>query len=177
MPSMTFSTDGLRELVGHEAIVQTRYLDSVKIWTIGIGHTAKAGPPDPKTFLTEMPIPDVIALYRKDLMRYIDDVNKAVTVKVSQTEFDALVSFHFNTGGIFKASLVKSLNAGDRKLAAKQFMNWKSPPSIIGRRTKEQTLFATGAYQNGGKGLLVPADKAGNVLWAKGKALDLSKWI
>jgi lysozyme len=177
MPTMTFSTDGLRELVGHEAIVQTRYLDSVKVWTIGIGHTAKAGPPDPKTYLGEMPIDEVIALYRKDLVRYVADVNKALTTTVSQTEFDALVSFHFNTGGIFRASLVKSLNKGDRKLAAKQFLNWKSPPSIIGRRTKEQTLFATGAYQNGGKGLLVPADKAGKVLWGKGKSIDLTKWI
>jgi lysozyme len=177
MPAMTFSTDGLRELVGHEAIVQTRYLDSVKVWTIGIGHTAKAGPPDPKTYLAEMPIPDVIALYLQDLKRYIDDVNKAVTAKVTQTEFDALVSFHFNTGGIFKASLVKSLNIGDRKLAAKQFMNWKSPPSIIGRRTKEQKLFATGAYQNGGKGLLLKADKVGKIDWGSGKELDLTKWI
>jgi GH24 family phage-related lysozyme (muramidase) len=33
--------------------------------------------------------------------------NDAVTVNMSQTEFDALVSFHYNTGGDFRATLTK----------------------------------------------------------------------
>ncbi|WID99685.1 lysozyme (plasmid) [Bosea vestrisii] len=174
---MTFSKDGLRELIGHEAIVQTRYRDSKGIWTIGVGHTANAGAPDPKTYRGEMSIPEVVELYLDDLKSYIAAVNKAVKVKVSQTEFDALVSFHFNTGGIAKAALVTSLNAGDRKKAAAEFLNWKKPPEILKRRTKEQTLFATGAYQNGGKANLVPADTTGKVEWSKGKAIDLTKWL
>lgn len=173
MPSKKMSREGAKELIGHEAIVQTRYLDSKNIWTIGVGHTKAAGPPDPKTFTGTMSLKEVIDLFMKDLKKYEDGVNAAVKVPVSQTEFDALVSFHFNTGRIASASLTTSLNAGKRAQAAKEFMNWKKPPEIIGRRTKEQTLFRDGVYSNGGKAQVIPATPAGVVQWKKGKSTDL----
>jgi lysozyme len=46
-------------------------------------------------------------------------------------EFDALVSFHYNTGGIAKAALTRHLNAGNRVAAADAFLNWRRPASII----------------------------------------------
>lgn len=174
MANMTVSRQGLMELIGHEAIIQTRYRDSKNIWTIGVGHTKAAGPPDPATFTGTMSIKDVFELFRKDIVRFANDVNAAVTVTVSQTEFDALVSFHFNTGGIKTASLVKSLNAGNRTKAAAEFMNWHKPPEIIPRRQKEQKLFAQGVYSNAGQATLVPADTAGKVLWSKAKSVDLA---
>ena len=79
------------------------------------------------------------------------------------------MSFHFNTGGINKASLVKSINAGDKKTAAKQFLNWKKPPEVMGRRKKEQKLFAEGTYSNGGKAKLVPADANGKAAVEEGQ--------
>jgi lysozyme len=163
------------ELIGHEAIVQTRYLDSKNVWTIGVGHTKAAGEPDPKTYDKEMPLKEVFKLFQQDVQKYADDVNAVLKVPVTQTEFDALVSFHFNTGGISRASLVKSINAKDKKTAAKQFLNWKKPPEIMDRRKKEQKLFAEGVYSNRGKATLVPADAKGKVLWSKGKRIDLAK--
>lgn len=177
MAGRTMSLAGLKELIGHEAIVQTRYRDSVGVWTIGVGHTKAAGPPDPKSFKGTMPIADVCALFRKDLKKYEAAVNGVLKVEVSATEFDALVSFHFNTGGIAKAALVKSLNAGDRKKAAKQFLNWNKPPEVIPRREKEQKLFATGAYSNKGKATVYPATADGTVEWKKGKPIDLDEVI
>ena len=153
---MKLSKQGAMELIGHEAIVQTRYRDTKNIWTIGVGHTKAAGDPDPAAYTEVMPLKEVFKLFQKDMQNYADDVNAALKVPVSQTEFDALVSFHFNTGGINKASLVKSINAGDKKTAAKQFLNWKKPPEVMGRRKKEQKLFAEGTYSNGGKAKLVP---------------------
>jgi lysozyme len=147
---MKLSKQGAMELIGHEAIVRTRYLDSKKVWTIGDGHTKAAGDPDPKTYTEVMPLKDVFKLFQQDMQKYADDVNAMLKVPVSQTEFDALVSFHFNTGGIARASLTKSINAGDKKTAAKQFLNWKKPPGVMDRRRKEQKLFATAAYSNGG---------------------------
>ena len=41
---------GAMELIGHEAIVQTRYRDTRNIWTIGVGHTKAAGDPDPAAY-------------------------------------------------------------------------------------------------------------------------------
>lgn len=174
MAKHTMSKKGLIELIGHEAIVQTRYKDSVGVWTIGVGHTKRAGPPDPKSITGIMSIKDVLVLYQRDLQKYIDAVNTAVKVDVSQTEFDALVSFHFNTGGIGRASLVKSLNAGDRKRAAKEFMNWIKPPEIKKRREKEQRLFASGTYSGQGKATVYLATTDGKVLFDKGKSIDLS---
>jgi lysozyme len=163
------------ELIGHEAIVQTKYRDSKNVWTIGVGHTKAAGEPDPATYTEVMPLKEVFKLFQKDVQKYADEVNAALKVPVSQSEFDALVSFHFNTGGINRASLVKSINAGDKKTAAKQFLSWKKPPEIMGRRKKEQKLFAEGAYSNGGKATVYPADAMGKVMWSKGKRIDLAK--
>src|SRR6476620_3137876 len=128
---MKLSKQGAMELIGHEAIVQTRYRDTKNIWTIGVGHTKAAGDPDPAAYTEVMPLKEVFKLFQKDMQNYADDVNAALKVPVSQTEFDALVSFHFNTGGINRASLVKSINAGDKKTAAKQFLNWKKPPEVM----------------------------------------------
>jgi len=172
---MKLSKQGAMELIGHEAIVQTRYRDTKNIWTIGVGHTKAAGDPDPAAYTEVMPLKEVFKLFQKDMQNYVDDVNAALKVPVSQTEFDALVSFHFNTGGINKASLVKSINAGDKKTAAKQFLNWKKPPEVMGRRKKERKLFAEGTYSNGGKAKLVRADANGKLQWKKAKTIDLAK--
>ncbi len=64
-------------------------------------------------------------------------------------EFDALVSFHYNTGGIAKAALTRHLNAGDRAAAAAAFMGWLKPAGIRPRREAERDLFATGRYPAG----------------------------
>ncbi|WP_170182174.1 lysozyme [Phreatobacter stygius] len=168
------SREGLMELIGHEGIVQTRYKDSVGVWTIGVGHTKSAGPPNPVAFLGTMTIAEVYDLFRRDIAKYEADVRSVLTVAVSQTEFDALVSFHFNTGGIRRASLVQSLNAGDRQSAAAQFMNWSRPAEIIPRRKKEQKLFAQGHYSGGGKATVYPADADGKVKWNQGRIIDLA---
>lgn len=174
MATMKLSKKGAMEIIGHEGIVQTRYRDSVGVWTIGVGHTRPAGLPDPRTFEGVMPLKQVFDLFVKDMQKYVKQVNKAIKVPVKQTEFDALVSFHFNTGGIAKASLTQSINAGDKQTAATQFMNWKKPPEIVGRRKKEQKLFAEGVYSNNGKATVFPATPQGKVLFAKGKKIDLS---
>jgi GH24 family phage-related lysozyme (muramidase) len=54
-----------------------------------------------------------------------------VKVPLAPHEFDALVSFHYNTGGIAKAALTRHLNAGNRVAAADAFLNWRRPASII----------------------------------------------
>ena len=173
MAAMKLSDAGAKELIGHEAIVQTRYLDSVGVWTIGVGHTKAAGPPDPKTYTGTMPLDEVLELFAKDVRAYVKDVNAALKVKVTQAEFDALVSFHYNTGAIARAALTKSINAGDKKSAAAQFLSWKKPASIMPRRRKEQKLFAEGVYSNGGKATLYPATAAGKIQWSKGKRVSV----
>jgi lysozyme len=93
---------------------------------------------------------DVFEVFRRDLVKYEQAVNRALRVPViAQHEFDALVSFHYNTGGIARAKLTAHLNNGDRKAAAAAFMGWVRPPEIKGRRKAEQALFETGRYPEG----------------------------
>lgn len=142
---MRMSDKGMLALIRREALVLSAYKDSKGIWTIGVGHTAAAGPPIPRAGL-KITEAEGMALLRRDLERYEADVRKAVKVPLAQHEFDALVSFHFNTGGIGRASLTKALNRGDRAEAARLFLSWSKPPEIIDRRREEQRQFLTGDY-------------------------------
>lgn len=176
---MKVSDKGIAEILSHEALVTAPYKDSVGVWTVGVGHTASAGKPNPQTMDkgAQVPVADMIALFRADLAKFEDGVNKAVTVDLAQHEFDALVSFHFNTGAIARASFVKKLNAGDRLGAASGMLEWKKPAEIIKRRTAEMKLFRDGKYSNDGKCTIYPADKFGKVQWSSGKRVNVASLI
>ena len=92
---------------------------------------------------------EAVGVFRADLARYEAEVERAVTVPLASHEFDALVSFHYNTGGIAEAALTRHLNAGDRELAANAFLNWRRPASLIPRREAERDLFRHGRYPTG----------------------------
>lgn len=173
---MEVSLKGLIEIAGHEGIVLSPYLDSVGVWTIFIGHTKPAGEPDPLSFPkgVEQPVAEAIRVFKQDMRKFEARVNDAVKVPVNQHEFDALVSFDFNTGGIYRAKITEYLNKGDRPKAILAFNNWHRPPEIIGRRNKERDLFKTGVYLNGGKVTVFPADSVGRVNYSKGKQVDLA---
>jgi lysozyme len=146
---------GLLALIRHEGVVPGAYLDVKDVWTFGIGHTAAAGPPDPARMPRGMPadtqagISEAFRLFRTDLATYEAEVLRAVKVPLEPHEFDALVSFHYNTGGIAKAALTRHLNRGNRAAAAAAFMGWLRPAAIRGRREAERDLFARGIYPTG----------------------------
>ena len=146
---------GLLALIRHEGVVPGPYLDMKDVWTFGIGHTAAAGPPDPARMPRGMSadldagIREAFRLVRADLAAYEAEVLRAVKVPLEPHEFDALVSFHYNTGGIAKALLTRHLNAGDRVAAAAAFMGWLKPAAIRSRREAERDLFAEGRYPTG----------------------------
>jgi lysozyme len=168
------SDKGLMEIIAHEAIVLSPYRDVKNIWTIGIGHTAAAGGINPARFNGRLTLAGALHIFRTDLAKYERRVVKAFKRPLSQHEFDAAVSFDFNTGAIDRATWVETFNAGERDLAIEQIMNWKKPPQIIPRRQKEQALFAKGRYSANGTGMLYPATQSGLVLWAKGERVKLS---
>ena len=177
--TMKLSRQGIIEIASHESIVDMPYRDSKGIWTIGIGHTASAGPPDPSLMQQgrRVPMSEIFRMFASDLTAFEKRVNKAVKVPVAQHEFDALTSFDFNTGGIDRATLVRHLNDGDRAKAATAFMSWSKPPEIIDRRTKEMQLFRSGHYSSDGKLSVYPADSNGRVLWRRGKKVDALKTL
>ena len=168
---MKVSDKGVVEIAEHEGIVPAPYRDSVGVVTFVVGHTAAAGGLDPAEMSGAMPTGDLltaavdraILLFRDDLEKYEERVNSAVNVPLKQHEFDALVSFDFNTGGIHRAKLTKAINAGDKSGAG--FMGWLKPPEIRKRRTAEMKLFQTGDYDANGS--TVP-------IWGTDGALELT---
>lgn len=153
---MRTSLKGILEIAEHEGIVPAPYRDSVGVWTFGIGHTSAAGGLDPREMSSAMPtglqlekaVDRAIEVFRADLVKYEARVNAAIKVPLKQHQFDALVSFDFNTGGIHRANLTKQINAGDMSGAG--FMGWLRPPEIKSRRTAEYRLFRTGDYDHNG---------------------------
>jgi lysozyme len=170
---MKVSERGLAEIAAHEGIVLSRYKDSVGVWTIGIGHTVNAGQPDPSKVTRELSLTEVMEIFARDVAKFEKRVSKAFTKPLSQSQFDAAVSFDFNTGGIHKASWVKKFNAGDIKGARKNFMLWRKPAEIIPRRQAECDLFFDGAYSGNGKANVYKASSSGKVLWSSGKRVTL----
>ena len=180
--AMATSPEGIFALAVHEGIVPAPYLDSVGVWTYGIGHTAAAGEPDPAKMPRGMPadldraLQSVLAVFRRDLAKYEADVRRALKVPVTQPEFDALVSFHYTTGAIGRAALVDALNRNDRRGAVAGFMSWIKPAEIIPRRKAEQALFRDGTYSTGPANVW-QADAAGRVIWKAVTRLDKAQFL
>ena len=89
-------------------------------WTIGWGAT---GPEiGPATIWTQEQC-DV--RLERDLERYAAEVAAAIgDAPTTQDQFDALVSFHYNTGAIARATLTRKHVAGDHAGAAREFARW-----------------------------------------------------
>ncbi|MDU8950454.1 MAG: lysozyme [Bifidobacterium sp.] len=116
-------------------------------WTIGYGWTL---PVDGKPVRPGMTIDQATAdrLLKTGLVSYENDVLKIVKVKLTQGQFDALVSFAYNIGSraLSTSTLLKKLNAGDIKGAADEFLRWnKAAGKVLNglnrRREAERALF------------------------------------
>lgn len=141
---MKVSARGREFIADHEGVRTKAYRDSVGVWTIGIGHTASAGPPTPRAGMV-ISRAEVMEIFARDLGKFEARVTKALG-NVPQHVFDGAVSFDFNTGGIHRASWVKHYKAGNMSAAASAFMQWRKPPEIIGRRRDERDLIFSGDY-------------------------------
>lgn len=116
-------------------------------WTIGYGWTH---PVDGKPVKPGMKIDQDTAdrLLKTGLVSYENDVLKLVKVKLTQGQFDALVSFAYNVGSrsLSTSTLLKKLNGGDVNGAADEFPRWnKAGGKVMGgltrRREAERSLF------------------------------------
>jgi len=161
---MKLSNKGAVEIAEHEGIVLGPYLDSQNVWTYGVGHTHHAGGPDPRALpredtrrWTDEEVEEellfAIRLFDVDLDKYEKRVNEAIYAPLKQHQFDALVSFDFNTGGIYRAKLTDAINRKD--YSGDGFMGWLKPKEIAKRRKAEQALFRTGDYDGNGSSIPV----------------------
>jgi hypothetical protein len=93
-----------------------------------------------------MKVEECMKLFRHDLEKYEAAVNRAFGERqVPQHQFDAAVSFHYNTGAIGRASWVKLYNSGAPMSQIKErFLAWNKPAAIKNRRLAEWIQFETG---------------------------------
>src|ERR1700710_3062424 len=101
---MKTSLRGICSMLAEEAIVLAAYDDGTGTITIGAGHTAAAGEPSPLPGM-KISLTEAINVYRTDMSKVEREVANAVHVALSQNQFDALVSWHFNTGAISNSTL------------------------------------------------------------------------
>lgn len=117
-------------------------------WTIGYGTTTAAGVGRIKKGMTITEV-QAESLLVRSLAAYEASVMKALEgVKLTQHQFDALVSFAYNVGplNMSRSSVVKYLRAGDVAKAAGAFALWnkaqgKVMPGLTKRRAAERELF------------------------------------
>ena len=114
-------------------------------WTIGWGAT---GPGiGPGTIWTREQADRRLAA---DIDRHAADVSRAIGhTRTSQGQFDALVSFHYNTGAIHRATLTRHHVAGNYEAASREFARWNKAGGLvlrglIRRRAEEARLYRSG---------------------------------
>ncbi|GAA4773321.1 lysozyme [Novosphingobium ginsenosidimutans] len=111
-------------------------------WTIGWGATGPGIAPG-----TVWSQAQCDARLEADLVRYSAEVARALgEAPTSQQQFDALVSFHYNTGAIARATLTRLHRGGDFIGAAGEFGKWvhaggRRLSGLVRRRTAEAALY------------------------------------
>lgn len=147
---MQTSEKGIKNIKDFEGCSLTAYPDpgtGGAPWTIGYGWTH---PVDGKPIKPGMTIKQETAdrLLKTGLVSYENDVLKMAKVKLTQGQFDALVSFAYNVGSraLSTSTLLRKLNDGDVNGAADEFLRWnkaggKVLNGLARRREAERALF------------------------------------
>lgn len=116
-------------------------------WTIGWGSTG-AGIDEGTIWTVEQ----CSLQFNKHIKRFAQEVTDALGSAIhstSQPQFDALVSFHYNTGALKRSTLLRKHKAGDYKGAKKEFGKWvyangHKLRGLVRRRKAEAALYGKG---------------------------------
>lgn len=139
---MKISNEGLNLIKKYEGLRLQAYLDPANVWTIGYGHTG-----DDVEEGMEISEEEATDLLLKDLNRFEPVINK-VESPLTQSMYDALVSFTYNVGGgaFLKSTLLRKLAVRDYVGAADEFPRWNKGGGrvlngLVRRRAEEKALF------------------------------------
>lgn len=144
---MNISKNGIELIKRFEGLELKAYQDSVGVWTIGYGWTQTV---DGKKIAPGMRIDQATAdrLLKCGIVQYEQGVNQLVKVRITQGQFDALVSFAYNLGlrSLSTSTLLRKLNDGDKQGAAEEFGRWvnaggKRLDGLVARRAAERRMF------------------------------------
>jgi lysozyme len=116
---MKTSQEGIDLIKRWEGLSRERYLDVAGIPTIGYGHVIRED-----ENLKKVTGQQAEAILKEDLGKAEKAVTAAVKVPLAQNQFDALVSWNFNTGAIKTSTLLRKLNEGMYSSVPQQLMRW-----------------------------------------------------
>ena len=156
---MKVSKECINMIKHHEGVRFRPYRCPALLWTVGVGHVID--PSHIKVPLNDrknLPIPDgwdrqlsateVDDILATDLASFERGVLRLCPTGLTQSRFDALVSFSFNVGrGNLQRSTIRMChNRGDFEGAAEAFMAWtkaggKELPGLVKRRKDERALY------------------------------------
>lgn len=159
------SPSGMNYIKKTEAYRPMKYPDppgQTSTFSIGFGHKLK-GQELPQGYVTingekvyinnGLTRQQATDLFMQDLIPREEEVKKAIKVKITQNQFDALVSFVYNVGHLQGTSIAKAINSGNIPAVSLAFMEYVritkngqkvTFPPLIKRRQQELRIFFTG---------------------------------
>ena len=154
---MQTSEHGLQLLKQWEGFKLQLYKDSAGLSTIGVGHLLKKDElVSGRIVISGVPVEfedglveeQVTSLLQQDLQPAEVAVNSYVKVELDQNQFDALVSFTFNSGAqaFAESTLLKMLNQGSYDAVPDQLRRWVRAggnivQGLVNRRENEIKLW------------------------------------
>jgi len=146
---MKLDENGYRLICEFEGLRLKPYLCSAKVPTIGYGNTYY--PNGVRVTLLDKPITKDYAfeIFKVIADKFAKRVDDMVTSKVTQNQFNSLVSFAYNvgTGNFSTSTLLKKVNANPNDLSIRaEFMRWNKANKVVVRgltirRKKESDLY------------------------------------
>lgn len=123
---MKVSDDCIKMIKHHEGVRLKPYKDPIGLWTVGVGHLIGDGKTLPIEWFRTFTMDEVDELLKSDLRKFEKGVLRLCPNNLTQSRFDALVSFAFNVGlGNLQASTLRQKhNRNDVFGAAKEFLKW-----------------------------------------------------
>jgi lysozyme len=153
---MKITFDVAMEIAAHEAIIRQAYKDSVGVWTWSVGLTSATGHDVSRYIGKPQSLEHCLKIYVWALERYAEGVRKAFKGHtLTESQFAAALSFHWNTGKIATASWVPLFKAGKLAEAEKSLKSWckaggKVSSGLVSRRKREADLLFRGKWSHGG---------------------------
>ena len=156
---MNVSADAIKMIAHHEGLRFKPYQCPARLWTVGVGHVLypeqgklpidqrdgfALRPKDNRQFTKD----EVDGILRSDLQRFERGVEQLISVKLTQGQFDACVSFAFNVGlgTLQRSTFRQKVLRGEKDAAIASLLQYckaggKVLKGLENRRKDEAALF------------------------------------
>lgn len=144
---MKVNRAGLALIRKFEGLRRTAYRDAVGVWTIGYGHTSRAGPPRVVRGM-KLSRQEAENLLAKDVEKFARKIRPMIKMPLNSNQFSALVSFAYNVGpsAFARSSVLRAINNTRFDQVPQKLSLWvkaggSTLKELVRRRAAEAELF------------------------------------